>query len=237
MTDEEYLSRISTIEIYCEILLGVLRYVQVKNYSSEQEYKENLNRSLKFSSTDDHLRLRACIDLTEDSQYAISEFYKNGLITNLEGQGEMYLRLYGVLNAVYLQMQAIIELIELFKVPNKKKIIGDLKGLKIIDVRNKIGAHTPNYMSKSIESPRKTESFRLTQTSITKWGNELVIVSSFDKIEEFKLVVLMKEFTEKIEKYLDIISEKALKSLFPNKTEQRDWMMYRLNYARKKKTE
>tara|TARA_R110002050_G_scaffold131371_1_gene253156 strand:- start:1115 stop:1825 length:711 start_codon:yes stop_codon:yes gene_type:complete len=232
MTDEEYLSKLTSVEIYCEILLGVLRYIPVKNYYSEEEYKYNLNRKLKFANTDGHLRLRACIDLTEDSQYAITEIYKNGLKTNLEGQGEMYLRLYGVLNAVYLQMQATIELVELFKVPNKKKIITDLKSLKIIDVRNKIGAHTANYMSDSAESERKTESFRLTQTSITKWGNELIIVSSFDEIEEFKLIPLMKEFSKKIELYLDIISEKALKSLFPNKTEQRDWMIFRLNYVR-----
>ena len=177
MTDEEYLSQLTSVEIYCEILLGVLRYTPVKNYYSEEEYKYNLNRKLKFANTDGHLRLRACIDLTEDSQYAITEIYKNGLKTNLEGQGEMYLRL-------------------------------------------------------SAESERKTESFRLTQTSITKWGNELIIVSSFDEIEEFKLIPLMKEFSKKIELYLDIISEKALKSLFPNKTEQRDWMIFRLNYVR-----
>ena len=144
MTDEEYLNLRSNIGIYCEILLGVLRYIPVRNYQSEEDYKKILNRNLKFENNDDHHRLRACIDLTEDTQFAISEFYENGLKTKACNDGEMYLRLYGVLNAIYLQMQSAIGLIELFKIPNKKKITQELKALKIIDVRNKIGAHTPN---------------------------------------------------------------------------------------------
>ncbi|ASO05326.1 hypothetical protein [Arenibacter algicola] len=235
MTEEEYLSLKSNIEIYCDILLGVLRYTPVRNYQSEEDYKRILNRNLKFENNDDHHRLRACIDLTEDTQYAISEFYKNGLITKSEGQGEMYLRLYGVLNAVYLQMQSTIELIELFKVPNKKKISTALKALKVIDVRNKLAAHTPNYTNDINQGKSKTESYRLTQTSITKWGDQLMIVSSYDQIEEFQLVPLMKIFTERIEYYLDIISEKGLK-LFPNKSEQKEWMVNRLNFVRKRKT-
>jgi len=62
-----------------------------------------------------------------------------------------------------------------------------------------------------------------------------MIVSSYDQIEEFQLVPLMKIFTERIEYYLDIISEKGLK-LFPNKSEQKEWMVNRLNFVRKRKT-
>ena len=77
MTEEEYLSLKSNIEIYCDILLGVLRYTPVRNYQSEEDYKRILNRNLKFENNDDHHRLRACIDLTEDTQYAISESGRN----------------------------------------------------------------------------------------------------------------------------------------------------------------
>ncbi len=236
MTDEEYLNIMSKVEVYCEILLGVLRYIPVRNYKDEEGYKYILNRNLKFENTDDHLRLRACIDLTEDSQNAISEFNKNGLITLSESQGEMYLRLYGTLNAVYLQMQATIELIELFKVPNKKKIANEFRALKIIEVRNKIGAHTPNYSNGKRQSNNKTESYRLAQSTISKWGDGLMLVSSYEKVEEFDLKPLINEFSERVEFYLDIISEKALKSLFPNKSEQKEWMLNRLNFVRNNKT-
>ncbi|WP_152538389.1 hypothetical protein [Aquimarina megaterium] len=236
MTDDEYLNSMSKIEIYCEILLGILRYIPVKNYQTEEDYKKILNQNLKFENTDDHLRLRACIDLTEDSQFAISEFYKNGLITTSNGHGEMYLRLYGVLNAVYLQMQSTIELIELFKVPYKKKIATELKALKIIDIRNKLGAHTPNYVNVIEQDKRKKESYRLGQSTISKWGNGLMIVSSHEVVEKFELVPLMNEFSIRIECYLDLISDKALKSLFPNSSEHKGWMEYRLNFVRNKKT-
>lgn len=39
MSDEEYLSMTSKIEIYTEILLGILRYTSVKNINDEIEYK------------------------------------------------------------------------------------------------------------------------------------------------------------------------------------------------------
>ncbi|WP_024773021.1 hypothetical protein [Aquimarina macrocephali] len=235
MTQEEYLNSMCKIEIYCEILLGVLRYIPVKNYQTEEEYKIILNRNLKFENTDDDVRLRACIDLIEDSEFAISEFYKNGLITTSNRNGEMYLRLYGVLNAVYLQMQSTIELIELFKIPNKKKIVSELKALKIIDVRNKLGAHTPNYTNVIGHGKSKTESYRLGRSTMSKWGNGLKIASSHGSIEEFELIPLMNEFSGRIEYYLDLISDKALKSLFPNSSENKDWMAHRLNFVRNKR--
>ncbi|MEO9952763.1 hypothetical protein [Nonlabens sp.] len=233
MTDEDYLRKLNSIEIYCEILLGVLRFISVKNYSDENEYYEILKKNLKFENIDDHLRLRACIDLIEDSQNAITEFNKKGLIPNPENQGEMYLRLYGVLNAVYLQMQAVIELLELFKMPNKKKINNEFRALKIIEVRNKIGAHTPNY---NIEKgSRKTESYRLAQTTITKWGDQLMLFSSLDKIEKFNLKQLINEFSKLVELQLDTISAKVIKSLFPNNSEKKQWMVDRLHFVRNKR--
>ena len=233
MTDEEYLDLTSKIEIYCEVLLGFLRYTRVRNYKDEDEYKVILNRNLKFKNIDDHLRFRACIDLIEDTQLAIKEVYDNGLSHyNDYNYGERYLKLYGVLNAIYQQQQATIELIELFKFPPKKKTKKELNSLKIIDLRNKVGAHTTNYLADN----DKIDAYRLTRTTVTKWADELMIVSSHDEIEEFDLIPLMKDFTKKIENILDDICDKGLKSLFPNSSELKDWMVFRLNYARNKKT-
>ncbi len=233
MTDEEYLDQISKIEIYCEILLGFLRYTRVRNYEDENSYKEILNRNLKFKNNDDHLRLRSCIDLIEDTQLAINEVYENGLSEyNDNNYGERYLKLYGVLNAVYQQKQATMELIELFKTPPKKITNKELNSLKIIDLRNKVGAHTSNHLSEN----EKVDAFRLTRTTVTKWADNLTIVSSYDELEEFDLVPLMREFTIKIELILDNICNKGLKSLFPNNSELKDWMVFRLEYVRDKKT-
>ena len=50
MTDEEYLSQISKVEIYCEILLGILRNTNVKTYPTEEEQVKQLTKKLKFQN-------------------------------------------------------------------------------------------------------------------------------------------------------------------------------------------
>ncbi len=236
MTIDEHLESSTNVEIYCEILLGILRYIPVRNYKTEEEYKVILNKNLKFENLTDDLKFRACIDLTEDTEYAISDFHKNGLITGIGSHGEKYLRLYGLLNSLYLQMQSVIELIELFKIQNKKAIKKELISLPVIQLRNKIGAHTPKFEVK-IENGKNTfESYRLTQTSISKWGNGLTLVSSSKKLEEYNLQPLINEFTNRIEFYLDLISDKGINSLFPNMSEHKEWLIYRLEFVRRKKT-
>jgi hypothetical protein len=234
MTDEEILNRTSIIEIYCEILLGFLRYTRVRNYRDEEHYKEIYNRNLKFKYKDDYLRFRGCIDLMEDTQVAINHVYEKGLSIKANDYGERYLKLYGVLNAIYMQMLALIELVELFKIPPKAKMIKEFKQLQIIELRNKVAAHTPNYLNQG-EKERETDFYRLTRTSIGQWGNKIAIVSSFDELEEFDLIPLMKEFSNKVEDNLESICERGLKSLFPNNSESKDWMVDRLNFARNKK--
>ena len=57
----------------------------------------------------------------------------------------MYLRLYGVLNAIYLQLGGIIDLMKLFNIREQKQIEKQLKSLEIIEFRNKVGSHTTKY--------------------------------------------------------------------------------------------
>ncbi|MGX5683269.1 hypothetical protein ACWKWW_01815 [Chryseobacterium cucumeris] len=101
---------------------------------------------LKFEKNYDPDLFRACIDLLEDSQYAIDKVFKNGLITESNSHGEQYLRLYGVLNAYYIQLGVITDLVRLFDLDGQKQIRTDLKSAKIIELRNKLGAHTTSYL-------------------------------------------------------------------------------------------
>lgn len=209
MTDLEYLERLNKIEIYAEILLGILRYVPVKNTSPNEVYYEELRKKLKFENLHDSDLFRACIDLLEDSQNAIEEFYENGLFTKSKSTGEMYLRLYGVLNACYLQMNSIFDLIRIFKIRNEKEIKSKFKNLKLIEIRNKLGSHTTNYKV----SDKEIDFFRLSQSTLSEWGNCIRIVSSKDS-EEIDLLENIKEFTFEIEKTLDEICGKAIGSIF-----------------------
>lgn len=149
MTDEQYLSQISKVEIYCEILLGILRYSNVKTYPTEEEQIKQLTKRLKFENLYDFDLFRACIDQMEDAQYAINEFIENGLCVEGNKHGEMYLRLYGVLNACYLQVGVVTDLLRLFNFQNQKEIRLKLNELEAIKLRNKIASHTTSYIDRN----------------------------------------------------------------------------------------
>ncbi|MBA4349229.1 MAG: hypothetical protein C0415_04480 [Thermodesulfovibrio sp.] len=80
---------------------------------------------------------------------AIDNFLRFGLNgpTRYDEPGEKYLRLYGVLNATYLQQQAIHNLFKLNNVSNPKKEKEKIEGLKIREVRHKLGAHSNDYLA------------------------------------------------------------------------------------------
>jgi len=225
MTDEEYLSLHSRIEIYAQILLGILRYTPVKNIYEEEQYRKELAKKLKFEKLTDPDLLRACIDLVEDSQYAIENVYKNGLYKKEEDLGEMYLRLYGVLNASYLQLGAILDLNRLFNVPNQKAKKEKLKSLKLIEIRNKLASHTTNY---NIPNSNEIDFYKLSQSTLSKWGGNILIVGK-DNSEEVDIIETLKEFTKEIEMNLEEITKKELFSR-KFKKEHFEWLEFRYNF-------
>lgn len=64
------------------------------------------------------------MDLIEDSNLAIENFAKFQLEgpTKYNDEGEKYLRLYGFLNAVHIQQNALVTLFALLKVPGKDQL-------------------------------------------------------------------------------------------------------------------
>lgn len=232
MTDKEYLDSTSTVGIYAEILLGILRYVPVKNFSDEDEYQSKLTKVLKFDKNYDPDLFRACIDLLEDSQYAIDEIFKNGLITESNSHGEKYLRLYGVLNAYYLQLGVITDLVRLFDLDGQKQIRADLKSAKIIELRNKLGAHTTSYLHPG--EKEEPDFYRIAMTSIDKWGSNLSLIGRKKEIEEVDLMATMRQFTEQVEAVLDKIVGKELdRRQF--KKEHFEWLKLRYDYLQQER--
>ncbi|WP_262733370.1 hypothetical protein [Gaetbulibacter sp. NE] len=227
MTDEEYLSQISKVEIYCEILLGILRYTNVKTYPTEEEQVKQLTKKLKFQNLYDFDLFRACIDQMEDAQYAINEFTENGLYIKENRQGEMYLRLYGVLNACYLQVGVITNLIKLFNFQNQKEIREELKKLNAIELRNKIASHTTSYIDKN----NNFHYYKVAQSSLDKEANRILIVRKNEEAEHINLFDYISEFTKTMELYLEQIIDKELYSR-TFKKEAFEWMKFRHDFIK-----
>ncbi|MFD2564321.1 hypothetical protein [Aquimarina rubra] len=226
MTDEQHLNKLSKIEIYCEILDGILRYANIKFYSNNEEHIKQLTKKLKFQNLYDYELYRACIDQMEDAQSAIKDFKKNGLYTNEYRQGEMYLRLYGVLNACYLQIGVMTDLLRLFNFQNQKEIRKKLKKLNAIELRNKIASHSTRYLDRN----KNFDYFRIAQSSLNKEATSIIIVGK-NEAERINLNEYLDEFTNTIEQYLEQIVEKELYSR-SFKKEGVEWMKLRHDYLK-----
>lgn len=220
MNRQEYFGEKSKIELYADLLLGFLRLVPIKDsHSSQEEYDKEITKKLKFSNITDYKLLRACIDLLEDSQYAILAAKANGLKTNRNHFGEMYLRLYGVLNAAYLQLGATIDLMKLFNIKDFKTKKQILKSCKLIELRNKIGSHSTNYK----HNDKEKDFFKVAQSEIDKWGSDMLIVGK-DGHEKIDLIENIDSFSTQIE----VILEEIVSGVIQNhnfKEDHKAWLM------------
>lgn len=105
-----------------------------------------IKNSLKLSSEDKWAFLCAAMDTIEDSQSVVQEFLQFGMEgkTKVSTRGEKLMRLYGVLNAIYVEKEALFELGEIWKANKNKKFEEKISALKIFELRN-ISAHINKY--------------------------------------------------------------------------------------------
>lgn len=236
MTDLEYLALKSNKEILGELFRSLISYAGINRSLSEEEFNKELQKALQFENKYDSYLLESCADLIEDTDYAIQEFLKNGLQTNPNRQGELYLRLYGILNAIYLQINTIVELVEIFKIHNKKEIVSKFKDLDIYKLRNMVGSHTVNYTIDNSKKSNKdnTDFFRIAQTSIDKWSTNLLVVSHKTKCYNFDLKQSVIDYIQVSDIVLLDICNKVEPKLFPKRKDLNEWMMFRLEHVRNK---
>lgn len=235
LTDDEYIAMQSNKELLASILLGILRYVPVRNFKDHDEYESILKKKLKFKHKDDYRLLKACTDLLEDTDSAIQEYKQYGL-GNSGRISEKYLRLYGTLNSVYQQISVVIELVELFSYPGKKTLISQFKSLEVFKLRNRLAAHGVNYLvDSSKKASKENQDFsHLAQTSVSGWGERLLIVSNKTKPYKVDLKQLIRDYECLSDKVLYNTVEKAVHSIFPNSGEWKSWLLYRLQISQKR---
>lgn len=185
------------------------------------DYEKKFAKRLRFQSETDWRKYRAAIDLLDDTEYAIISVFEYQL-GNLKNKHKdfngIYLRLYGILNAVYLQMSAYEELACLLNFSSRDYITNLFKDLDIYRLRNIVGAHTLDYRhdAKTLGNNQKT-SFRIYQCFLEETGNNISVLSQQNSILKFKLLDILYEYEKIARNLLVEIVNHAIKNLVNEK--------------------
>ncbi len=83
-----------------------------------------IQRSLKLNKVSDWSFICSSMDIINDSLLGIENFIRFGIggPTKYDDLGEKYIRLYGVLNATYIQQQALLNLYRISNAPDPEFI-------------------------------------------------------------------------------------------------------------------
>ena len=133
----------------------------------ECSYSEEAKKVFRLNKQEDFYFLLSAMDIIGDTNMAFSHFLEFGLYgaTRYHNMGERYIRLYGVLNASYIQQQAIINLCRICSVSPLPPVIEKVNELKIRDIRHKLGAHSNDCLNQD----GKKESFVPVRMSMSEF--------------------------------------------------------------------
>ncbi|MBW1616954.1 MAG: hypothetical protein JRJ49_10610 [Deltaproteobacteria bacterium] len=179
------------------------------------------------------------MDLVGDTYYAIKDFLKFGYDSPIkydklgyDNLGEKLLRLYGVLNAVYLQQSAILNLYTIFKLDNSKEFKKKIYELKILKIRHMIAAHSMNCLDEN----REKYSYVISQVDLCDYNldymnnhtNENVTVNLLDLIDEYLNLMI---------NTMDKIFEKMIGTIYKTAPDKKRELYEKLEELRLEKDE
>lgn len=153
------------------------------------------------------------INDTELAKTSFKQFELQGPSRHID-VGERYLRLYGLLNAIYQQKIAIENLCEVFKIPNYKKLLETLNNCDIVVLRNKIASHPSNYSQTKEDSEHKFDVYEISRPDLQ--SNKITLLRNQKDFEYFDLNESIKSFDNLLENILEAITEKIVKKIFKN---------------------
>ncbi len=105
-------------------------------------------------------------------------------------------------------------LMEVFKLTNYKKLSKELAECNLITLRNKIASHPSNYMDIQTDSEHKFDVYEISRPDLQI--DKITLLRNQNHFENFDLVNTIKEFDNKVEDILQLITEKIIKKIFNN---------------------
>ena len=187
----------------------------------EKEYAKRLG----FQRVTDWKRYRASVDLLVDTEYAIHSAFQyqlGDLARKNHDFGEIYIRLYGILNAVYLQMNAFETIANLLNFPDRKQVGPDFRRLAIYKLRGMAAAHTTDYLNDNEDLSQnslmnKRTSFRVIQSRLQATGDDIQLLDENGILTRFNLIRDLTEYECIAKNLLIKLIEHSIKTRYPNK--------------------
>jgi len=176
---------------------------------------ESIKQALRINKEQDWSFIRTSMDIVDDASDAIGNFLKFGLDgpTKYDESGERYLRLYGLLNATYIQQRAVRTLYELNRLPHPRKTQEKIEKLKIWEVRHKLGAHPCDYIKNKNKPDKQLESFVPIRVSLSGFNCQYLNNETRES-ENINLKECLKEHNELMISFLDQIYEKSIQTFY-----------------------
>ncbi|ALA58359.1 hypothetical protein [Nitrospira moscoviensis] len=170
------------------------------------------------------------MDVIGDASLAIANFLRFGLDgpSRYEDIGEQYLRLYGVLNAAYIQQQAVLKLYLLMNCPNPRDIKGIFHGLEIRTLRHQLASHSLDFLAPGSNSKQAFVPVRIDLAGFTCTLTE----NRGDRNRAVKLDEALDVHCEAVIDALDRTYEKSIRTLFRGQANRMEEFRKRLNDLR-----
>lgn len=219
------MARHSTVDLLDKYVNAFRELINTKVWSRRDK---SIRELLRLNKDNDWNFICASMDIVSDASTAIENFLKYGLggPTKFNDKGEEYLRLYGILNATYLQQGAILKLYKLANVSNPKDALARIERLRIREIRNKLSAHSTDYKN---STTGEIESFVPIEVNLSGFGcvyfnNETlksehvdfreclsehfeVLIALMDKVYEKMVSTLYKAEKKKFENFMEKLKD------------------------------
>ena len=206
--------RVSVIGEQIEFFQEILDHLARRHREEDGPFLPLANKYFCFDSEFGWNKLVNAIYIFEDTQLAILNFKSFGIVgCNQNEIGEAYLRLYGVLNALYQQSLATINMMEIFKLDPRHQYLAPLKDAEILKLRHKIAAHSSNYLDQNSDSSVPSV-YEISQQDLLE--GKIVLLRDQRLVEEYQLKPQIEVFQNLVEDILMAIAKKFVKKKFNN---------------------
>ena len=185
--------------------------------SSEPEIIQ-IQRRLKLSKPKDWAFICTALETISDTSYAIENFveFKIDGPTKYDNYGENFLRLYGFLNAVYIQQNVIYSLSKNFHAHKGEQLKNNFDALEITEIRHKIASHNAVYLGKDGNKDTFITGELLSDTHDLFFGSNLNT-----NTKTVNLLELLNKHIEVALDAIDQIFEKLIDLLYKNNPDKK----------------